>query len=509
MGQGEANVLDNLIAKKDIPIMIGIGVSPGVLYADPPGTPKRRVARYNRSYEFDSINDHFPDYVLNELIPAVEKLTTKDGRAIHISKDGNDHAATGASTGGIGSFTLAWRRPDQFRRIYDVIGTFVSMRGGHDYPALIRKTEPKPIRIFLEDGNTDAWNPLFGSWFDANVNMESALRFAGYDVAHAWGTHGHNGAVGAAIFPDVMRWLWRNYPEAIPVGVSQNSALKSILPDNAGWETLPATCHTATSLVANSAGIVFLADAKGTGIGRMSKDGGVGSYLLQEVKVKALALDIDDNVYATEPEQRKIIAFNAGGHERTIVDGITAQRIAVISDGTIYASEPGEHSDEPSRIWAIKPNGEKKLLDEGLSAVSAIAVSPDHQLLLAAERSTQWIYSFVIQPDGTLADKQPFYWLHMADIPNESGAEDMTFDRHGELYVATRMGVQVCDQNGRVRAILPLPSPAGPALGLCFGGEHFDVLYATDGKHVYRRKLKVTGIAPSALPTTCPSEGAG
>jgi enterochelin esterase-like enzyme len=127
LGAFEATVLDNLIAKKEVPVMIGVGVSPGTIWKDPEGTAQRAAVRFNRSYEFDSTNDHFPDYVLNELLPAVQKMKTADGRAIRISQDGNDHATTGGSTGGIGSFTLAWRRPDQFTRVYSVIGTYVSM----------------------------------------------------------------------------------------------------------------------------------------------------------------------------------------------------------------------------------------------------------------------------------------------------------------------------------------------------------------------------------------------
>ena len=100
-------VLDNLIAKHEAPVMIGIGIVPGTVWRDPAGTPKRAAARFNRSYEFDSLNDHFPEYVLDELLPAVQKLKTRDGRPIRLSADGNDHAVTGGSTGGIGSFTLA------------------------------------------------------------------------------------------------------------------------------------------------------------------------------------------------------------------------------------------------------------------------------------------------------------------------------------------------------------------------------------------------------------------
>ena len=277
LGKNEGNVLDNLIASKEVPVIIGIGISPGSVPGPlnppgPPGTPVRRTFRFNRSYEFDSTNANFSNFVLNEVLPAVQKMKTKDGRAINISPDGNDHAATGASTGGIGSFTLAWQRPDQFTRIYDVIGTFVSMRGGHDYPALIRKTDPKPIRIFLEDGSADAWNPLFGSWFDANQNMNSALEFAGYDVAHAWGTHGHDSKPGAVIFPDVMRWLWRDYPAPIKPGTSKNSTLVEITLPGEGWEKIPGTFQNVAGLAANSRGEIHYTDDTTGGCSHLDAD---------------------------------------------------------------------------------------------------------------------------------------------------------------------------------------------------------------------------------------------
>jgi len=163
----------------------------------------------------------------------------------------------------------------------------------------------------------------------------------------------------------------------------------------------------------------------------------------------------------------------------------------------------------PSQIWRIKQTGEKQTVDQGLSSASGIAFSPDAALFVAAEDTTQWIYSFIVAPDGTLTDKQPFYWLHTTDIPNNSGARDVAFDSHGELYVATRMGIQICDQNGRVRAILPLPAPSEQVRSLTFGGPNFDTLYATDGQHLFKRTLKSHGHLPSAMPTTYPSEGAG
>ncbi|MCE0497457.1 MAG: SMP-30/gluconolactonase/LRE family protein [Methylacidiphilales bacterium] len=508
LGTYEATVLDNLIAKKDVPVIIGVGISSGTVWKDPPGTPKRAAIRFNRSYEFDSVNDHFPDFVLNEVLPAVEKMKTKDGRAINLSPDGNDHAATGGSTGGIGSFTLAWRRPDQFTRVYSLIGTFVSMRGGHEYPALIRKTDPKPIRIFLEDGSTDAWNPLFGSWYDANLAMESALSFSGYDVAHAWGTHGHDGRPGGMIFPDVMRWLWRDYPAPIKAGISKNSTLVEITLPGEGWQKIPQTFQSAAGLAANAQGDVFLSDRPASTLYHLGADDKPVAYG-HEPDVVGEAFGPDGTLYGVEPGEKKVVALDPQGQTRTVAEGIAGNGIVVTHDGTLYVSEPGEHSDMPSTIWQIKSTGEKKVVDQGLHSASGVAFSPDGSLFYGAENSTKWIYSYVVQPDGSLADKQPFYWLHMTDIPNDSGAEDLAVDTHGNLYAATRMGIQVCDQNGRVRAILPLPTPCGPVCSLCFGGEHFDILYATDGTQVFKRHLKVPGFAPWAAPIALPSHSAG
>ena len=506
LGESEGNVLDGLIARKEVPVMIGVGVVPGSVLSGPPGTPKREVLRYNRSYEFDSVNDRFTNFVLKEVLPAVEKLQTRDGRAIHISADGNDHAATGGSTGGIGSFTLAWQRPDQFTRIYDLIGTFVSMRGGHEYPALIRKTDPKPIRIFLEDGSTDTWNPLFGSWFDANVNMESALSFAGYDVAHAWGEHGHDGRAGGKIFGDVMQWLWRDYPAPIKAGTSKNSTLQEIEVPEQGWEKVPQTLPAVAGLAANPQGEVYLSDL--TSIYRLDH-GDNPVAIEQRAGVVGQAFGADGTLYGVVPGAKQIIARNPQGETRTFADGIAGRGVTVTHDGMLYVSAPGEHSDMPSIIWQIKPDGTKRIIDQGLLEASGVAFAPNDSLFFAAERGSKWIYSYVVQPDGSLTDKQPFYWLHISDIQNDSGAEDLAVDTHGNLYVATRLGVQIADQNGRVRAILPLPTPCGPVRSLCFGGEHFDVLYVTDGVQVFRRKLKVPGNPTWAAPVAYPSQGAG
>ena len=506
MGEYEQTVLDNLIAKKDIPILIGVGITPGTVWKNPAGTPNRRAARFNRSYEFDSVNDRFPEFVLNELLPAVSQLKTHDGRAINISPNGNDHAVTGASTGGIGSFTLAWRRPDQFTRVYSEIGTFVSMRGGHEYPALIRKTEPKPLRIFLEDGSADAWNPLFGSWYEANLSMESALTFAGYDVAHTWGAHGHDSHPGQVILPDVLRWLWRDYPAPVKAGTSQNSTLQEITSPTEGWRKIAQSFQSASGLSANTNGDVYLSDAPAKTIYRIGADNKPVVFKTG-IRATSQAFGPDGTLYAVVPDEKKIIRLDGQGTSRTVAKGIAAQNVLAAPDGTLYLSESGIHGFTPSRIWHIKPGTGKKVIDEGLLSASGLAFSPDGSLFYAADKSTRAIYSYVVQADGGLTDKEPFFSLHLPDDSNISGAEDLAVDTHGNLYAATPMGIQICDRNGRVRAILPLPAPSGPVRSLCFGGEHLEFLYATDGTQVFKRRLKLPGFAPWAAPVAVPSQG--
>jgi sugar lactone lactonase YvrE len=303
-----------------------------------------------------------------------------------------------------------------------------------------------------------------------------------------------------------MRWLWRDYPASIQSGVSQNSTLREITLPQEGWQKVTQSFDGAAGLAANAKGDVYVSDA--AGVYRIGGDGKPSVFRKQKAGIAGEAFGPDGLLYAVVPGEKKIIATNPEGQSRTVAEGIAGRAIVVTHDGTFYVSEPGAHSDMPSRVWRIK-GGEKKVVDEGVLSASGVAFSPDGSLFYAAEKSSKWIYSYVVQPDGVLGEKQQYYWLHMTDLPNNSGAEDLAVDTHGNLYVATRMGIQVCDQNGRVRAILTLPTPFGPLRSLCFGGEQFDVLYVTDGTQVFRRRLKVRGLAPWASPVPVVSQGAG
>ena len=191
-------VFDNLIQQKAMPVTIGIFINPGVLNALSP----EQQSRFNRSYEYDGLGGRYAKFLIEEIIPEVAKK-------FNLSKNPNDYGVAGSSSGGIASFTAAWVRPDAFRRVLSFIGSYTDLRGGDVYPNLIRKTEPKPLRVFLQDGSNDQ-NIYAGSWYLANQSMASALAFSGYESKFVVGTESHNGKHGGAILPDALRWLWQD-----------------------------------------------------------------------------------------------------------------------------------------------------------------------------------------------------------------------------------------------------------------------------------------------------------
>ena len=196
-------VFDNLLAKGDIPVTIGVFVNPGVIKATQPGAKDRS----NRSFEYDSLGDRNARFLIEELLPAATK-------ELNITADPAGRVVCGMSSGGIAAFTVAWERPDAFRKVVSHIGSFTNIRGGYVYPGLIRKSkkEPKPLRVFLQDGSNDLDN-LHGNWPLANQDMAAALKFAGYDYDFAFGEGGHSPKHGGAIFPETLRWLWRDWPK--------------------------------------------------------------------------------------------------------------------------------------------------------------------------------------------------------------------------------------------------------------------------------------------------------
>ena len=190
-------VFDNLIHKKQMPVTVGIFVSPGEFPA-----ADGKGSRSNRSFEYDTVSNQYAGFVEKELLPEVSKT-------VKLRDDASGRAICGISSGGICAFTAAWERPDLFSKVLSHVGSFTNIRGGDVYPGLIRKTEKKPIRVYLQDGTGDLDN-VHGHWPLANLQMAASLKHMGYDYTLAFGDGGHNGKHGGVILPESLVWLWRD-----------------------------------------------------------------------------------------------------------------------------------------------------------------------------------------------------------------------------------------------------------------------------------------------------------
>ena len=374
------HVMDSLIAVGKMPVTIGVFVQPGVI-KDKDGN----VVRYNRSNEFDMPTETFATFIDKEILPAVEQLTTDKGLPIKLSHRDADGMIFGLSSGGIAAFTAAWHCPNRFSRVFSGVGTFVAMRGGNDLQAIVRKSEPRPLRVFLQDGTNDVWNALFGHWYEGNRMLASALDFAGYDARYDWSDCYHGVKRANEVFADVMTWMWEGWPEAPRCGKTQNNLLDTMLVEGSQWKE---------------------------------------------------------------------------------------------ENHTFYMPAPKVHV----RVRY-----------------------PDGSIEVKKHEGSNCLWQYTIDENGNEQNGQPFYWLHSYDNSLlKIGA--MTFDGAGNLWVVTNAGIQICDQNGRVRGILMLPHRLEAECAILMGVENGEVWIQSGNGVKYTRKFHVTAPTPGVTPK---SQGQG
>lgn len=492
-------VFDNLIARGEMPVTIGVFIEPGVV---PSLRPATALDRYNRSYEYDSLGDAYVRFLLDELLPDAAAKHASDGRPIRFSGRAADRAIGGQSSGAICAFTAAWERPESFSRVFSAIGTYVGLRGGDIYPTLIRQFEPKPIRLFLQDGSHDQ-NIYGGDWWMANQMMERALTFAGYEVNHVWGDDGHSGRQAAAIFPEAMRWLWQGWPAAVPEGRSGNEYLRDILIPGQGWEVARSGLHGADGIAANARGEVFFCDTGAARMYRINLDGTIVQTQEADGHVTGQGFSPDGRLYAVNLTSLVAYAPDSSGPPAVLAAGFRGNDLAVAHNGDVYITNPTRAGAAPSKVLLVRAgSGRAVAVDSGILFPNGITLSADQSLLYVDDSRSHWVYSFVIRPDGTLADKQRYGHMYSPDQLDASGADGMHSDRDGRVYATSSMGIQVFDQAGRCECIIPTPNRH--VVSVCLGGPNFDILYAGCGDTLYRRRVRVTGANGWDLPNKPP-----
>jgi sugar lactone lactonase YvrE/enterochelin esterase-like enzyme len=480
-------VLDNLIHSGRIPVQLGLFVNHGQV----PAATDQAQPRFNRSFEYDGLGDRYARFLIEELLPEVRKTWA-------FSDNPDDRCIAGASSGAICAFNAAWERPDAFRRVFSTIGTYVALRGGDQFPGLVRKVENKPLRIFLQDGSRDL-DIYAGSWWHANQAMLSALQYAGYDVKHVWGDGAHNSRHGAAIVPEALAWLWRDYPAPLKPGRARERRTDLVI-DGEDWQQVSSGHGFTEGPAVNSAGELFFTDIPNNRIHRVDGKGAVSVFAEQTGSANGLAFGPDKKLYACRAADNQIVRYNSDGSFEVFASGVKGNDLVLLPDGSGYVTEP-----TAKKVWFFDSAGKLVEVDSGIEFPNGLMVSPDHTLLTVSDTRGRFCWSFSIAGPGKLIAKQEYGWLHLTDH-GRSDADGVAVDTEGRVYVTTALGLQVLDQLGRVNLILSKPAQKWLS-NVTFGGEHGDVLYVTCGDSVWKRKIRAKGIQTIEAPIKPPRPG--
>ena len=495
-------VFENLIARGEMPVTVAVMINPG---NDPtlPANPKKKAGATasNRSLEYDSLGDRYSRLLLEEILPEVEKQ-------FPVSKDPAKRAISGSSSGGIAAFTVAWERPDQFGKVHSTVGSFTNIRGGDAYPALIRKTERKPIRVYLEDVSGDLDNN-FGNWPIANRKMHAALRYMGYEVHFEFAEgYSHGSVHGGSVFPDALRWLWRSETPKPVIDTKGDLAgdmtLHRLLVEGEGWTPVVEGIGFADALGTDDAGNFYFSDIRGTaqGIFRLASDG--AKTKLSDEAASGLKFGPDGRIYACQAAKRRVIALDvASGKIEVLAADVQPNDLVVTARGHLYFTETGK-----KQITLIDlATKTVRVADTGLANPNGITFSPDQGTLAVSEHRGGFVWTFRIAADGTLDAKSPFMAMRRPIDPAgefrsqqpppykpEARGDGMTTDTLGRTYVTTALGVQVFDPIGRMCGVVSLPQRGKDVISCTLSGPDRGYLYVSNGTAIFRRKVQATGV---------------
>ncbi|MEX0669818.1 MAG: alpha/beta hydrolase-fold protein [Pirellulales bacterium] len=488
-------VFDNLIAANAMPPTVAVFIDPG---HDPAKEkPQSPWKNSNRSLEYDSLGNRYARFLLEEILPEVAKQQP-------LTSDPRLRAICGASSGGICAFTVAWERPDAFGRVLSTIGSFTGLRGGNAYPSLVRKTEPKLIRVYLADTSGDLDNP-FGSWPLANKQLAAALEFMGYDTRFDWAEgYAHDSFHASRIFPDALTWLWRDEqhipPPATRPDLPGDMSLRRLLIPGAGWEVVADGLGFADAPCTDSTGNFYFCDMKAPAVYRIAATDGTRTTVAAEA-VSGLEFGPDGLLYGCQGVKKRLITIDpADGTVREVATDLAPNDLAIMPDGMIFVTET-----DKQQVTRIDPrSGAKVAADTGITGPNGITLSNDAGTLAVSDYKGGYTWMFRVLADGTLDAKMPtmemrrpidskgeFRFHEPPPLLVASGGDGMAVDRAGRWYVTSALGVQVFDPTGRLCGVIGKPRPDKPLTSCVLAGPDHSELYVTNGNAVYRRKLTV------------------
>ncbi|HBE68681.1 MAG TPA: hydrolase, partial [Planctomycetaceae bacterium] len=469
-------VFDNLIAAGQMPTTIAVFIDPGHELSK----VRRGNKSSNRSLEYDSLGSRYVNFLLTDVLPRVESK-------YNITTDPQMRAIGGSSSGAICAFTAAWERPDQFRKVYSNVGSFTNLRGGNIYPAWIRKTEPKPIRVFMSDTSGDVDN-RFGSWPIANLRMASALSYMGYDSKLVWEEgYGHNADFGSIQFPDAMRWLWRDEVPTPQIDTSDDLGgdltLLNLLIPGSEWELVASDLGFTDACCCDGEGNFYFCDIRAPAIYKVAV--GRSPEVIAKVAVSGLEFTEDGRLIGCHGRENRLIEIDLNsGNARTITDGVYPNDLAIFG-GQALITETRQR-----RVTRVDlATGEKTIVDSGdLLRPNGIGLSPDGGTLAVSDHGGQqtWLYRF----DGRNLDaKMPNMPMRLPIDPAgefkfntpppykaASKGDGLATDAQGRFYVTSELGIQIFDPTGRPCGVLPPPDPTQPLVSCTIGGPNGNYL---------------------------------
>lgn len=515
-------VFDNLIHKKEMPVTIAILISPGTI----PATKEGDKPGSNRSFEYDTLSDQYARFLIEEILPAV-------GKDYNLVNDASGRAICGASSGGICAWTVAWERPDAFSKVLSHVGSFTNIRGGHVYPALIRKTERKPIRVFLQGGSGDLDN-AYGNWPLANQQMAAALKFAKYDYRFEYGNGAHNYNHGGVLLPESLRWLWRDYAPKKTAAVIRGEPEADRYAGLA-TEKYITPVHIETQLdipkaftegpAVDAAGNVFFTNhstqpgpqifqwnskKKELSLYRDKSNGANGLLFDAQGKLLACEAGTDDRGRVTRTDMQTgkitILADSFQGRPLGAPNDLTLDR-----QGRIYFTSRLANNDPTvgnvNAVYRIDGEGKiaRLLASPEIDMPNGIDTSPGDKTLYLVESDgreghSRCLRAYDLHADGSLNNPHVFYTFY----PGRSG-DGLCLDREGNLYVAaglhktrgtsetldTKPGIHVISPEGKLVAFVETPEDT--ITNCTFGGEDWQTLYITCGRYLLSCRTKIPG----------------
>jgi sugar lactone lactonase YvrE len=346
----------------------------------------------------------------------------------------------------------------------------------------VRLTEVKPLRVFLQSGRADL-RVFAGDWWTANLEMLSALEYAGYEVNHIWADHaGHDEFHGSMIFPEALKWVWQGYPGPIAAGANSKQPVAKVLCPGEGW-TRTETAASAGPLVAGISGEVFFLSSDRRQIHRIVNGRGE-KYCEAAAEISAIAASADGRLFACERAGLRIVTLDAKGGRDVLHEGVDAAHFCVARNRNIYAADPAG-----CRVRLVTPSGQRVVMDITPVVPGALALSADESQLYVTDREGAMAWTFSIGPDGSLQNGAPFFPLKIGADGSKGNAQAIAVSVRGWSLFATRLGVQIADVNGLIAGIIS--RPGADVEGAAIGGPSRTELFVSSGGTIWRRPLRL------------------